>query len=41
MPKARPPAAEQEANMLDIVYLGMGAAIFALMAAYVRLCDRI
>jgi len=27
--------------MLDIVYLGLGAAIFALMAAYVRLCDRI
>jgi len=27
--------------MLDIAYLGLGAAIFALMAAYVRLCDRI
>jgi hypothetical protein len=41
MPKARPPGPEQEAVMLDIVYLGLGAAIFALMAAYVRLCDRI
>jgi len=27
--------------MLDIVYLGLGALIFALLAVYVRLCDRI
>ncbi len=30
-----------EVKMWDIVYLGLGALIFALMAAYVRLCDRI
>ncbi len=30
-----------EAIMWDIVYLGLGAVLFALMAAYVRLCDRI
>jgi len=27
--------------MLDVVYLGLGVLIFAAMAAYVRLCDRI
>jgi hypothetical protein len=30
-----------EAIMWDIVYLGLGAFLFALMAAYVRLCDQI
>jgi hypothetical protein len=27
--------------MLDVLYLGLGVLIFAGLAAYVRLCDRI
>jgi hypothetical protein len=32
---------QQEAVMLDIAFIALGAFLFALLAAYVRLCDRI
>ena len=30
-----------EANMLDLIFLGLGAVLFALMALYARACTRL
>jgi hypothetical protein len=32
---------EKEANMLDLIYLGLGAFLFVLMGLYARACGRL
>ncbi len=32
---------EKGGNMLDVVYLGLGALLFVLMALYARACGRL